>query len=370
MAENLEKKSSQNLSSQNDDFLDWNDYDEEYEEDDKNEFQNEPSNTEKKTSIQKESEEMEEDTYHDTYSRSKTNRDYAYPNNSYRGKNFNQYYGRGSFNTKRYNKQARPFNKGYDNNYHRGPNYYKNKHNNDMYNNYKDHPKYNKDYNYEYKDYNRTVEKEYDVDNNRNDFKKNDRRNFADRTYGKKDNNYYNSRYKNDYNTNKKVISYSTREFIDDDKKYNNNNKNSYYNSKQKFRDFGKEEEIKEKTEEAISKPQFYNSKIGNNKNTQEAPIIQRKFIKIVDFIQVENMINNINKIVKDTYSNLKDKTNKNIEEQYGSLNINAQTYIPKKKILNEHNIMNNNINYGPAGTAILNNNMPQQNYLISPIFK
>lgn len=86
MAENLEKKSSQNLSSQNDDFLDWNDYDEEYEEDDKNDFQNEPSNTETKTTNQKDSDEMEEDIYSDTYSRSKTNRDYTYSSNTYRGK--------------------------------------------------------------------------------------------------------------------------------------------------------------------------------------------------------------------------------------------------------------------------------------------
>ena len=34
MADNLEKKPSQNLSTPNDDFLDWNDYDEEYEEED------------------------------------------------------------------------------------------------------------------------------------------------------------------------------------------------------------------------------------------------------------------------------------------------------------------------------------------------
>ena len=89
--------------------------------------------------------------------------------------------------------------------------------------------------------------------------------------------------------------------------------------------------------------------------------IIVSKNIKIADFIQIENMINNIHKIVKETYSNLKDKPNKNIEEQYGSLNINAQTYIPKKKILNDNNITNNNINYAPTGPAILNNNMPQQ---------
>ena len=44
----LEKQHSQNMSSTpNDDFLDWNDYDEEYEEEDiKNEFPNEQQNIE------------------------------------------------------------------------------------------------------------------------------------------------------------------------------------------------------------------------------------------------------------------------------------------------------------------------------------
>ena len=49
----LEKQHSQNMSSTpNDDFLDWNDYDEEYEEEDiKNEFPNEQQNTESKSSL-------------------------------------------------------------------------------------------------------------------------------------------------------------------------------------------------------------------------------------------------------------------------------------------------------------------------------
>ena len=86
-------------------------------------------------------------------------------------------------------------------------------------------------------------------------------------------------------------------------------------------------------------------------------------------------MINNINKIVKETYISLKSKVAKNIEEQYGTLNINAQTYVPKKKMLNLNNInninnmnnmnnMNNNINYGPG---IINNNNNPQNYYMPP---
>ena len=83
-----------------------------------------------------------------------------------------------------------------------------------------------------------------------------------------------------------------------------------------------------------------------------------QKFIKTEDFIQIENLVNNINKIVKDTYINIKNKMNNNIEEQYGSLNINAETYIPKKR---KFNSMNNNINYE---SNAINNNTPSQNYM------
>ena len=345
MEENLEKKNSQNISSIPDDILDWDDYDEEYEEDDKNEFQNEPSNTESKNVNHKDSEEIEEDTYSDTYNRSKTNKDYSYSNNTYRGKNYSSYYGRGGFGNKKFNKQSRIFNKGYDNSYyHRNSNYYnRKKQNSDIYNN-KDYYKYNKEHNYESKKDYKTVEKEYEYDNPADYDKK--------KYYGKKYN--YGSRYKNDYNSNKN-ISYSTREFIDDDKK---NNKNPKFKSE--YKQFPKDEENKEKTDENISKPLFYNSKIAN---TQEAPANVQKFIKTEDFIQIENLVFNINKIVRDTYISLRSKMNKNIEEQYGSLNINAKTYVPKRKILKENNNNpNNNINFGP-GIVNNNNNIPQ-NYI------
>ena len=358
----LEKQHSQNMSlTPNDDFLDWNDYDEEYEEEDnKNEIQNEQSNTESKPIHKKESSELEDDTYNDTYSRSKTNRDYTYSGN-YK-KNYPPYYtNKNSFGSKKFSKQSKPFNKGYDNNnyYHRNQ-YYKRKPTNDIYNNNnKDYYKYNKEHNYESKKSYKTVEKEYDYDNMNDYERKSEKKNYGDKYYGKKNyNNYNNNRFKNDYNF-RNTLSYSTREFNDDDKKTNNNNKNNKFKSEYKYNN--KEEDVKEKTEENISKPTFYNSKINNN--TQEQPIIQQKYIKTEDFIQIENLVNNINKIVKDTYINLKNKMNNNIEEQYGSLNINAKTYVPKKKKLQESNInnMNNNFNYEQN---IMNNNMPSQNYM------
>ena len=65
---------------------------------------------------------------------------------------------------------------------------------------------------------------------------------------------------------------------------------------------------------------------------------------------------------MKETYANLKSKINKNIEEQYGTLNINAKTYIPRRKILNESNPSNNDINFNHPN--YLSNNIPPQNYM------
>ena len=83
----------------------------------------------------------------------------------------------------------------------------------------------------------------------------------------------------------------------------------------------------------------------------QETP----KIIKIENFIKFDHLKEDINEIVKETYLNLKNKINKSLEEQYGSLNINANVYIPKKKLLQENNVIgNNNINYG---NNFINNN-------------
>ena len=171
--------------------------------------------------------------------------------------------------------------------------------NNDIYNSTKNFFKYNKEYIYGTKREYKTVEKEYDYDS-QNRYDKNDKSSFIDKHYGKKYN--YNSKYKNnDYNANKNTLSYNTREFIDDEKKYNNKN-NKY---KIEYKRFTQEEEIKEKNDEVISKPQFFNSKIGNNEETQ---MNHQKYIKTEDFIKIDNLVNAINNIVKDTYIYLKNK--------------------------------------------------------------
>ena len=56
--------------------------------------------------------------------------------------------------------------------------------------------------------------------------------------------------------------------------------------------------------------------------------------------------MNQINLIVKESYTNLKSQIYKEFEDQYGALNINAKIYIPKNKILHNSNA-NSNINIG-----------------------
>jgi len=331
MADNNENKHSQNISSTpNDEFLDWNDYDEEYEEEDnKNEFQNEQSNTESKSIQKKDSSEYEDDAYSDTYSRRKTNKDYTYSGSTYK-KNYPSYYGnRNSFASKKYNKQSKPFNKGYDSGYYHRGTYYNRKPANDIYNNNKEYYKYNKEHNYESKKDYKAIDKDSDYDKLNDYDRKSEKKSYGDKYYGKKSYNNYNNRFKNDYNF-RNTLSYITREFNDDNKKINN--KNSKFKSEYKY----SKDEYEKEDEENISKPTFYNSKINNNANLQETPINETKYIKIEDFIQIENLVNNINKIVRDTYISLKSKMNNNLEEQYGSLNINAKTYVPKKKKQND----------------------------------
>ena len=329
-------------------LLDWKEYDDdEEEEEDKNEN---ASETEKGTYSKKQSETHEDSNYTEPYysKNSRSNKDYSYSGSGY-SKNYTPYYSKKSYGYKKYGR-PKPYNKGYDNgydnNYYGSSTHYKKwNYNDDYYNKYKDKGGYyepkkmiEKELEYDTKPEN---DDDKDKDDNNNDDnndnneitidfnKKLDKRNFNNNKYYNNKKYGYNSRY------NKNTVSYNTREFNEEKKAENKNNK---------FRRF-KEEEVGEKNEEEdIKKPLFYNSKIQRN---QEMPNV----VKIEDFIKFENLKEDINNIVKETYLDLKAKISKDLEEQYGSLNINAKTYIPKKKMLGE------NYNYGQ--NFVNNNNNP-----------
>ena len=338
-------------------LLDWKDFDDdEEEEEDKNEN---ASEKEKSSYSKKKSESHEESNYNEPYysKNSRSNKDYSYSGSSY-NKNYSSYHSKKSYGYKKYGR-SKPYNKGYDNgydnNYYNSSSYYKkwNNYGNDDYYKYKDKGNYYEPKKMIEKELEYDTKEDNDKDNNNNDDnyenneitidfnKKLDKKNFNNNKYYNNKKYGYNSRY------NKNNVGYNTREFNEEKKAENKNNK---------FRRF-KEEEIGDKNEEEdIKKPLFYNSKIQRN---EEMPMPQNNFVKIEDFIKFENLKEDINNIVKETYLDLKAKINKDLEEQYGSLNINAKTYIPKKKILGE------NYNYGQ--NFVNNNNNPnifQQNVM------
>ena len=360
----LEKKDSSNQEV----FLDWKEYDDdEEEEEDKNE--NSQQN-EQESYSKKHSENLDENNYDDNYNdnnyyKSKGSKDYSYSSGTYK-KNYSYYnkgYGYKKYGKKPYNKgydngYDKGYDKGYDNNYYNSNTYYK-KWQNDNYG-------YNNSYKYKDKDNyyepKKMIEKELDYDNKTEDNKKYnddividfdkkiDKKTFTsgntNKFYNKNKNYGYNSRF------NKNNLGYSTREFNDDKKRDNKNTK---------FRRFKEEELGDKKEEEDIKKPLFYNSKI---QGIQETP----HYIKLEDYIKFDHLKEDINAMVKETYLTLKSKINKNLEEQYGSLNINAKTYIPKKKMLlenNNNNMMQNNINYGQnyVNNNIFPHNMMPPNY-------
>ena len=342
----LEKKESTTSE------FDWKDYDDdEDEEEDKNEISQEKD---KDSYSKKQSENQEESSYNNLYYSKKGTKDYSYSNNTYGHKKNYSYYNNKGYGHKKFGKVSKPFNKGYDNgyeksydnNYYNSNTYYKKWQNSESsyYNKYKDRDNY-----YDHK---KMIEKELDYDNKQDEDKKDEKKDESENNeitidFNKKidrknftsgNNKYYNSNKKYGFNRqyNKNNSGFGNREYPDDKKSENKNNR---------FRRF-KEEEVTDKNEEEdIKKPLFYNSKI---QGTQD-------FIKIEEFINVENLKEDINQIVKDTYLELKAEINKDLEEQYGSLNINAKTYIPKKKILGnnygQNFINNNNSNIFPQNT-------------------
>ena len=87
--------------------------------------------------------------------------------------------------------------------------------------------------------------------------------------------------------------------------------------------------------EENIEKPIFYNSKKNNNeeeiKANNEEPK-KKNYILIKNIIKLENIKETILAKKNEQTQIVKEEIEKNLEKEYGSLNINANIYIPKRK--------------------------------------
>ncbi len=214
-------------------------------------------------------------------------------------------------------------------------------------------PKYKKSYfNTNSYSYNQKFKKYYE-------YKNHNYRNYKDNNYyysekNYKDNNYYeknyrdnhNSYYEKPYKENKNL--YHERNYHNKNKNYYNNNKEnnnlvnkniSYkkgnYTYKKEYKDNNKEYLKKHIFEENIEKPIFYNSKKINNeeeiKVNNEEPK-KKNYILIKNIIKLENIKETILAKKNEQTQIIKEEIEKNLEKEYGSLNINANIYIPKRK--------------------------------------
>ena len=290
----VENKDYTNIVPSSEELVDWNDYDDEDFEEDEN-----PQNT-SSTEPPKSNNDIEqlEPSYRDKYSR-------AGPYNkkqNFRGSNYNS---KNYPNKKFFKNKTKNFRGGYDSHYqyhHTDTNFAKKRFND----NYRDKYKHFRDFD----------------DKDSFSFSKN--RNFIDKgQYSKKypnnNNNYqYRAKTKIPYYDNKdydrfknNTITYSTREFNEDENR-SSKNKNT---------------EKEENEEENIAKPLFYNSKKDENK-------IEKKYIITDDFLETRNIDNNIKEIIRETLLSFRSEIKKNLEEEYGTLNINAKNYVPKKKFM------------------------------------
>lgn len=98
---------------------------------------------------------------------------------------------------------------------------------------------------------------------------------------------------------------------------YNNSNYTNNSENRYQKRSWG----IKE---EEIEKPRFYNSKKG-----ETLPIV----LKVSDIVKIDNINAEILATKMEQIQLVKNMIKENLEKEYGALNINANNYVPKKKL-------------------------------------
>ena len=216
-------------------------------------------------------------------------------------------------------------------------------------------PKYKKSYfNTNSYSYNQKFKKYYEYKNHNYRNYKDNNFYYSEKNY--KDNNYYEKNYRDNHNSyyekpfkdNKNL--YHERNYHNKNKNYYNNNKEnnnlvnkniSYkkgnYSYKKEYKDNNKEYLKKHIFEENIEKPIFYNSKKNNNeeeiKVNNEEPK-KKNYILIKNIIKLENIKETILAKKNEQTQIVKEEIEKNLEKEYGSLNINANIYIPKRKLM------------------------------------
>ena len=201
---------------------------------------------------------------------------------------------------------------------------------------YKNYHEYNNNKNFNhrnYKDNNNSYYENRNYNNVNNFYEKN----FRDNNYN--NNSYYEKNYKNDKN------SFYERNHYNRNKNYYNSNlvnkntsyKKSNYNYKKDHRNHKEHLKIHVFENENIGKPMFYNSKKQyndeyNNKIQNEKP--KKNYLILENILQMDKINDEILIKKNEQIQIVKDKIAKNLEKEYGALNINANVYVPKRKVM------------------------------------
>ena len=231
----------------------------------------------------------------------------------------------------------------YDDDYDESPN---NNINKEEINNQKDDeieiisPTYQKTY---VNGYNKKYKNYHEYNNNKTfnhrNYKDNNNSYYENRNYRDNVNNsYYEKNFKNDKNS-----YYERNQYIRNKNYYNSNlvNKNtsykkSNYNYKKDHRNHKEHLKIHVFENENIGKPIFYNSKkqYDDEYNTiiNEQP--KKNYLKLENILQMDKINDEILIKKNEQIQIVKDKIAKNLEKEYGALNINANVYVPKRKVM------------------------------------
>ncbi len=202
-------------------------------------------------------------------------------------------------------------------------------------------PKYQKGYNKSFGNgYNKKHKKYYDYNINNKNYNyrsyKDNKNSYYERNYN--NNSYYdnknfkdnkNSYYEKNYYRNKNYYNTRDNNLVNKNISYKKGN----YNYKKEYRDNKEHLKYHIFEEENIKTPFFYNSK---KQQIEENKIIEPKknYILLENVLQLDKINEEILAKKNEQIQIVKEKISKNLEKEYGALNINADLYVPKKKLM------------------------------------
>ena len=206
---------------------------------------------------------------------------------------------------------------------------------------YKNYHEYNNNKNFNHRSYKDSNNSYYENRNYRDNVNNSYyEKNFRDNNFNNNNNSYYEKNFKdkssyyerNHYNRNKNYYNRENSNLVNKKTSYKKGN----YNYKKEHRNHKEHFKIHIFENEKIGKPIFYNSKKQNNEEDNlirnEKP--KKNYLILENILQMDKINDEILAKKNEQIQLVKDKISKNLEKEYGALNINANVYVPKRKVM------------------------------------